>query len=257
MKLRINLSLFLILTILFPSLNYDNDYFTLFSELEMIEIIDEMPSVNKESGGGRSNKTIYTLEVYDYSDVLWKLEEGHQGGLYFMPDNISKYATTITGFAISNESIATGFLEYDFLDSHRVIFYPKNIGITEITIYVKDDKGEQGKVMFRFETTPYQKPIPEKIERQYIKKDQGFFMHINSLIKNESDISLQIKDVYSTNPEIALVYLSDSKRQIYVKGLSKGETTVITEVYNMSKLGWNDIVNVSFPVTVTDSVYDR
>lgn len=259
MKLRIDMGIFLFLFFLSSTLTYSNDYFAMIPKLNTVEVVEETNIIRSTSGGGGGSSRVreeYTLEVYDYSDTIWTFEEGVQNGLYFLPGNISKYATTITKVDVSNENVV--LVDWDLdeeFDVIRVWFRPKNPGLTNVTIYVENDKGEKGRTTFKIETRPYQRPIAAEIEHQYIEVGEIKSFTIRQLLENGNDIWAEIKGVSSANLEIAEAYLDDSQRLITIKGLSKGETTITAHVRNMSELGVNDLIPVQIPITVTQAVY--
>ncbi len=253
MKLRIDLSIFLIISLLSTALRYNSQDFSKDHKLDS-PITNEKTTESRSSGGRSSSKQEYTMEVYDYSDTIWTFEEGMDNSLSFAPGNVSKYATIITGFDVSDRNVATA--DWDEDHGFRIArFSPKGPGITNITIYVANDAGEKGKTTFRFETKPYQRPIPTKIEHQYIEKGYTKSFYIRELLENGNDIWAQINDASSSDTEIAGVYVDNYKRLLTINGLSKGESTVTAYVRNMSQLGINDIVSVQISVTVTESVY--
>ncbi|SNR95305.1 hypothetical protein SAMN05446037_100255 [Anaerovirgula multivorans] len=65
MKLRADLSLFLVLFLLSSSLSYtDNDYFSIFPSINTIETTEEV-NVHRNSGGGRSSRDTSSLYLPD------------------------------------------------------------------------------------------------------------------------------------------------------------------------------------------------
>lgn len=172
-----------------------------------------------------------------------------------MPGNISKYATSITGVDISNEDVVTTGFDYE-QGVMSIWFRPKNPGITYVTIYVENDYSEKGKTTFRIKTDSYQRPIPSKIEHQYLEEGTSITFYIKNLIENNNDIRTLIKDASSSNTDIAIVNVATNQHMLTIKGLSKGDATITAYVCNMlSELGKNDLIPVEIPVTVTEAVY--
>lgn len=257
MKLRVDLSMFLILILLSSTSNFSGDYFSIIPKANTAVVVEKSSTGNR--GRDRDNDRVkeeYTLEVTDYSDIVWTFEEGREQKLYFTPRNISKHATTITGFDISNQNVATGGFGWDDeLDVKTVWFSPKNVGITDVTIYVANDTGQKGKTTFKIKTIPYQRPIPADIEHQYIEVGERAHFRVESLLENGREIFAHIKDVSLSNAEVVEANIEKNQMVLTITGLKAGDSTITAHVYNMSKLGWNDIVDVSFPVTVTEAVY--
>lgn len=270
MKLRIDLSIFLVVVLLFSPKTYNKDHLINLQQNVILKLKESeinlsdynYNNADKRSVNTRSDsneyKEEYTLEVYDYTNVTWSFEEGRERGVFFVPGNISKYATKITGFDISNESAVTVEWGYFGLEkSHGIVFHPKNIGITEITIYIENDKGAKGKTTFKIETTPYQRPVPANIERQYINEGQNIRFFYRDLIKNKGEILVKIKEVTSSDPNVAEIYLSHDNIMFDIYGISVGETEITARVYNITEFGKNDIVDIIIPITVTQAVYSN